>query len=174
MGYTTDFTGHFDITPRLDAKHRDYIRAFSSTRRITFEAAGADFPDQPRRAVGLPFGNNGEFYSGPEIRYSDKHVIDHNNPPDSQPSLYCQWTVARDKHGNDILKWDQVEKFYCYTEWLRYLIANFFKPWGYTLNGTVHWQGESDDDTGTITMVNNIISVHGEGVVDYKSRRFPM
>ncbi|MGN6107778.1 MAG: hypothetical protein ACTHU0_21910 [Kofleriaceae bacterium] len=56
------------------------------------------------------------------------------------------------------LLWDQNEKFYEYIPWLEYLITTYLKPWGYTLNGKVTWQGEHMDDRGQITVKNNRVS----------------
>ena len=53
------------------------------------------------------------------------------------------------------MEWDGGEKFYNYVEWLEYLIKNFFEPWGYSLNGSVNWQGEEDEDNGTIVVKHN-------------------
>lgn len=71
------------------------------------------------------------------------------------PSIYCQWVPAEDGTG---LEWDGVEKFYYYTEWLEYLVAHFFKPWGYVLNGSVEWVSAIyEPSAGTIVVHNNEI-----------------
>lgn len=69
-------------------------------------------------------------------------------------SFYCQWQV--DKAGKS-LAWDTGEKFYKYVPWLRFMVDNFFKPWGRKLNGEVGWRGETFDDCGTITLSGNIL-----------------
>ena len=53
------------------------------------------------------------------------------------------------------LRWNGVEKFYDYAEWLDYLIAHFLAPWGYTLDGTVTWQGEELGDVGRLVVTRN-------------------
>ena len=55
------------------------------------------------------------------------------------------------------IQWSGAEKFYDYVEWLQYLIDNFLKPWGYVLNGEVNWQGEREEDIGTILVASNLI-----------------
>lgn len=72
------------------------------------------------------------------------------------PTTYCQWRPTEDGAG---LEWDGVEKFYYYSEWLGYLIAHFLKPWGYTLNGTVRYDGWTEGVTGTIHVTNNEVVV---------------
>jgi hypothetical protein len=72
------------------------------------------------------------------------------------PGYYCQWIP--NKTGTAI-EWDENEKFYDYIEWIVYLIKNFLAPWGYKLNGTVLWSGESRGDTGVITITDNRVHV---------------
>ncbi len=73
----------------------------------------------------------------------------------SSPSNYCQWVPTNDGQG---IAWDGNEKFYAYVEWLGYIIENLLKPWGYTLNGEVKWQGESGPDFGIITVKDNVVT----------------
>ncbi len=72
------------------------------------------------------------------------------------PTTYCQWKPTEDGAG---LEWDGVEKFYYYSEWLEYLIAHFLKPWDYTLNGIVRYNGWTEGVTGTISVTNNEVVV---------------
>lgn len=72
-----------------------------------------------------------------------------------KPGFWCQWRPTQDGEG---LEWDGGEKFYNYTEWLNYIVENFLKPWGLTLNGTVHWRGEEFGDNGKIEVDNNVIT----------------
>jgi hypothetical protein len=80
------------------------------------------------------------------------------------PTLYCQWIPTEDGLG---LKWDGAEKFYYYSEWLEYLIAHFLKPWGYTLNGAVQYNGWTEGVAGTISVTSNQVTVTREQVVDW-------
>lgn len=123
MGYTTEFSGHFDIFPTPTAKFINQVNEFADTRH----------------------GGNLDVYPG-------------------FPGFWCNWTVqpvASDADGELQygLAWNGTEKFYRYTEWLQYLIDNFFAPQGYSLNGDVNWQGEDDLDTGIITVNGNQIEV---------------
>ena len=70
------------------------------------------------------------------------------------PGLWCQWVINED----DELVWDGGEKFYNYTEWLKYLINRFFEPWGVTLNGRITWAGEDRNDRGQINVIDNIVT----------------
>ncbi|MBQ4259344.1 MAG: hypothetical protein IJB84_03645 [Lachnospiraceae bacterium] len=74
------------------------------------------------------------------------------------PGIWCQWII--DSNGD--LVWNGMEKFYHYTEWLQYLINEFFSPYGYELNGKVNYRGERMDDFGVIYIkANNIRQVFG-------------
>lgn len=82
---------------------------------------------------------------------------------DGFPGFWCQWIPTTDRKG---IEWDGNEKFYNYIEWLKLIIDRFLKPNGYTLNGTVIWQGEDSEDIGKITVVDNVIKVT-EGVITF-------
>lgn len=164
MGYTTEFRGKWKVTPTLLPEHAAYIKQFSETRRMKRDAAKAEArPDPVRMAVGLPIGPEGAFFVG-EGGFAGQgdwprnkgmtDILDYNGPPIGQPGLWCQWVPSPD---GGAIEWDGGEKFYCYQEWIRYLLSNFLQPWGYKLNGKIRWQGEDMDDKGTITIEDNIV-----------------
>jgi hypothetical protein len=191
MGYTTDFNGDFAVTPPLTPEHRDYLKAFNNTRRVRRDADKAELlPDPVRIAAGLPIGYEGAYFvggTGVAGQDHDDSVIDGNEPPGSipyrltddqsgvnanatahklglaQPGLWCQWTPSDD--GGSIA-WDDGEKFYNYIEWIEYLLAHFLVPWGYSLTGEVHWEGEDSDDRGVIRITDNTVEI-GTAVVSY-------
>lgn len=161
MGYTTDFFGEFEFDKPLNEHQIKYIQCFSTSRRMIRNSLMLKGIEDPiRENVGLPIGDCGEFFLGEAIDYkffsNDKTVVDHNTPPPTQPGLWCKWTVSDD---GEKLFWNGHEKFYYYTEWLEYMINSFFKPWGYVLNGCVSFQGEHDDDKGTIYIKNNVVKI---------------
>ncbi len=158
MGYTTDFSGEFKLDKPLLEKHAAYLEKFANTRRMKRKAAVvAKLPDPVRIAVGLPVGNEGEFFVG-GVGYAgqdqDDSILDYNDSPVNQPGLWCQWIPTDDREA---IIWDGGEKFYNYIAWLEYIIENFLKPWGYTLNGEVEWFGEDRDDRGKIVVKNNVV-----------------
>jgi hypothetical protein len=159
MGYTTDFTGAFTLDKPLEPRHATYLTKFSETRRMYRKASVANEPDPIREAVGLPVGDCGSYYVGSPAEfgqdYNNPTVSDSNRPPAGQPGLWCDWAPTKDGTG---IEWNGGEKFYHYVNWLAYLIDHFLKPWGYTLNGTVEWQGEDREDIGTITVENNVVT----------------
>lgn len=158
MGYSTDFTGEFNLDKPLTEAHAAYLRKFSETRRMARHADATMVRADPlRKAVGLPVGDEGGYFVG-ENGFAGQDdgpdVVKHNDPPVGQPDLWCKWEPNED--GTAII-WSEAEKFYRYIEWIEYLIAHFLKPWGYTLNGNVEWQGEEMTDRGVIFVRNNIV-----------------
>jgi hypothetical protein len=171
VGYTTDFNGSFSINKslgeqRLGAHHAAYLRRFAETRRMKRDVSKlVHVEDHIRVGVGLPLGNDGEYFVGAD-GYSgqdrSEDVLDYNSPPANQPGLWCQWTVNNE--GDEII-WDGGEKFYDYVEWLEYIIEHFLKPWGYKLNGSVEWAGESTDDRGIIIVKDNKVESRSGHIV---------
>lgn len=79
------------------------------------------------------------------------------------PGIWCQWII----NSNGNLSWNGGEKFYYYTEWLQYLVDEYFKPQGYELNGKVNYRGERFEDIGVIYIrANNIKQICGRYDVD--------
>lgn len=156
MGYTTDFTGSFELDRSLAPEHGAYLKRFATTRRMMRDASKTTQRSDPgREAAGLPVGPQGAYFVGAGGGYGQEHsedVLDYNSPPDGQPGLWCQW-VPTDE-GTAIV-WDGNEKFYYYVEWLEYLIEHFLGPWGYKLNGQVTWRGEDFDDSGVLYVRDN-------------------
>ena len=162
MGYTTDFTGRFNLDRSLRHEHNAYLEAFSETRRMRRNPAIAGMAADPIRvATGLPIGEECSYFVGGggfAGQDRDSSIIDYNNAPGEgslhpwrQPGLWCQWAPTEDGCG---IEWNGCEKFYNYTEWLQYIIDHFLSPWGYVLTGEVSWQGEEASDRGIIA-VNN-------------------
>ena len=142
MGYTTDFSGSFQLNKPLSPKMKEFLIKLNETRRMG-------------RRVDSKYGVEGEFFvdgSGFMGQGDDKNIIDHNEAPATQPGLWLKWRPDAD--GTAIV-WDGAEKFDYYTEWLVYLIHKILAPNGYVLNGKVTWQGEETGDVGEITVKNN-------------------
>ena len=168
MGYNTDFRGGLSISPEPSQEFTDYINEFSDIRHMAIDVDKMVemFPESKKlgRFFTDDFGTEGEFVvldldnTGYVLRAAldnkETPVIDHNEPPKGVPGLWCQWVIEDGE-----LVWDGAEKFYNYIEWLEYMIVNFFKPAGYTLNGVIEWRGEDWDDTGKITVTDNKIEV---------------
>jgi len=150
MGYDTDLEGEFKINKPVDNETAKLLRGLAETRRM--------------KRSGLPekYGIDGEFFCedtddfGQDETPSQGKIVDSNEPPRTQPGLWCQWELQED---NQTLMWDGNEKFYDYIEWLKYLIDKILAPRGYVVNGKVTWSGEEQGDTGKITVIKNKVKI---------------
>ncbi len=146
MGYTTDFSGRFQLDKPLQPKIKQFLQKLGETRRM-------------KRNVEEAFGIEGEFFvfgTGDYGQGQDDNIVDFNQEPSTQPSLWCQWIPNED---GTAIEWDGNEKFYGYNDWLFYIINKILAPNGYTLNGVVTWQGEETGDVGKIVVVDNVITI---------------
>lgn len=160
MGYSTDFEGSFNLDKPLNENQIAYLRAFSDTRRMKRDSSRlVEVEDSLRKAVGLPLGIEGEFFvagQGFMGQDRDSSVIDSNNAPSTQPSLWCHWVPNDD---GTCIEWDGGEKFYKYIEWMEYILKSFLIPWGFNVNGEVEWNGEESTDLGKIVIEDNKLTV---------------
>ena len=157
MGYTTDFNGYVTLDKPLNKDQIVYLKQFNRTRHMRLKPeVETNYPCPARQALGLPFGEDGEFQVRDQGEYSWNEAVDYNTPPGECPSLWCDWTVSDD--GTRI-EWDDAEKFYEYVDWMDYLIRKFIKPWGYVANGDIEWFGEDHNDFGLLIVKDNIVSV---------------
>lgn len=154
MGYHTTFEGGFYFNKPIYRDLKAYINEFCSTRRMRRdpEIIKTLYPDWRSHCFNGFLGFEGEYFTKTTIR--DTSVIDFNIPPVTQPGLWCDWIIKDDQ-----LVWNGAEKFYNYTEWLKYLIKNFFSPLGYILDGDVEFQGEDSEDYGVIHVSNNNVQI---------------
>lgn len=138
MGYSTDFYGQFKVDRKVDDETLAILLGLANTRRV-------------KRKVDAKYGVEGEFYfkgDGFLGQDRDSTVVDYNSPPRTQPSLWCQWAI--DESDRQTIQWDGGEKFYCYVEWIEYILNKVLLPRGYKLTGQVSWQGEDSSDRGQI------------------------
>ena len=164
MGYSTDFWDEFTIDKPLDDETYALLEGLSQTRRMS-----RDIVKLGKRVYEIEnptpedianwekeFGCEGEFWVGDQDKTED--VINDNQPPATQPGLWCQWEILEDRQT---IIWDGGEKFYEYIAWIEYIIDRILKPRGYTVNGEVTWQGEESTDAGIISITNNHVEVKG-------------
>ena len=94
----------------------------------------------------------------------DETIVDYNEPPSTQPSLWLGWIVNEDRVT---IEHDGGEKFYGYIEWIKYLIDKILKPNDYVVNGEVLWEGEDGGaDVGKIVVTNNEVKAY-RGRIEY-------
>ena len=172
MSYSTYFIGEFSIDKPLDDETFKLLDGLSKTRRMKRSPAKlAKRLNMTRAEVVKKYGKECEFYYPNDGNMGQEHtddIIDYNKPPECQPSLWCQWEI--DKDTRDIIRWDEVEKFYEYVEWIEYFIDSILKPRDYVVNGEVRWDCEESTDNGTISIENNIVTVK-EALTFYLSEK---
>lgn len=175
MGYSTWFEGQFHLSHPLALPHKHYLQAFSAVRHVTWNAELLEQMEEDplRLAVGLPIGEEGQYFTGQvamTLSYYDHPALvpkvsrprsafphlpyplpGEDCPPLGVPSLWCQWVPNED---GTIIQ-DTGEKFHNYIAWMHYLLNHFLLPWGYQLNGSVTWQGDNPGDTGVLVVCNN-------------------
>lgn len=165
MGYTTDFDGQINLSRALTADEKIFLKKFSETRRMQRDNAKLEVPALNQQ-LGLGLGAEGEFYVHGEgfmgQNAADLSIVNYNCHPSTQPSLWCQW-VPSDCGG--FIEWDGGEKFYCYVEWMEYIVEKFLAPWGIVANGEIKWFGESLDDIGKIVVSNNVVGVKNGSII---------
>lgn len=154
MGYTTWFEG--ELTPNKPFKKEfvNYINAFSKKRHEPrdVEIIKHSDPDWAKHCLDGNLGPYGMYYVGG----FDEEIIDRSAAKGyTCPGYRCDWHI-NEKTG--VVEWNGAEKFYEYTDWLIFLIENFFEPAGYILNGEFIWIGEDSEDRGKISVVNNKVS----------------
>lgn len=149
MGYTTIFSGTFQINKPLDDETFQLIKEIATTRRMKRDET------KLKNLYGKNFGTEGEFFvdgKGSFGQESDETVLNNNAPPRTQPGLWCQWTVENDRKT---ITWDGGEKFYQADAWINYLIEAILKPRGYIVNGSVNALGDDPEDQWSIFAVDN-------------------
>lgn len=159
MGYSTDFSGEFTLSRPLTDREASYIRTFSGTRRMKRDVAVLQSLYGGQHGLNGDYGQEGEYFAFDDGNFgqqNDKSIINYNEKPTSQPSLWCGWTIGQDSNS---IVWNEQEKFYGYIEWLQYIIDRFLIPIGVTANGSMKWQGEDMDDRGKILVKDNVIEV---------------
>jgi hypothetical protein len=148
MGYTTEFYGSIEITPPLNVEEINWLKKHNQTRRM-LRGKGPYFVD----GTG-DFGQN-----------KDDDVINLNEPPEPQLSLWCQWLASED---GTTIKWDGGEKFYQSAEWMKWLIEHILGPdprakgqlpflQGHTLSGVIYCKGEDSDDVWRLIVEDRVV-----------------
>lgn len=178
MGYSTVFNGSFKLDKPLKDCHRRYLTLFSETRRMARDPVKCNellenpkYQELAKLLKDCEFttiGSQGEYFCGTGMcgQEHDISVLDFNDEPEKQPGLWCHWVPNED--GTEI-EWDGGEKFYNYVEWIKYVIENFLKPWGYVLSGEVTWEGDDSSDLGKIVIENNDVKIkQGKVVYEYE------
>lgn len=143
MAYINKVQGQFYISPNLSESHLEYLKRFTELRRMKRDPIKTEKRlDIVRKSVNLPAGQEGEYYVGQYVSHyeqtSAEDVIDSNQPPITQPSLWCDWKFRKNRFfmskGDDELFYYEHD---VYIKWFHYLLDNFLHPWGYFVSGEI-------------------------------------
>lgn len=160
MGYTTYFDGQIELDKPLTDELYDFLIKFSNTRRMK-----RDVNKLKEMGYDGDYGVEGEFFVDGEGAFGqrfDDSIIDVNQPPHTQPGVWCQWIPTDDRMA---ITWDGGEKFYHADEWMKYLVERILAPKGYVANGEIFATGEDSDDLWKIKVVDNQVNVYGGRVI---------
>lgn len=169
MGYTTDFEGSVTVTPPLNAHEIAYLKRFAESRRM-------------HRQNGPYFIGSGFYGQG-----DDPDIVDNNQNPPEQFSLWCDWEPTED---GTTIGWNGTEKFQNSPQWMTYLIDTFLKPgaavtaemaspvlgrvypdefahftFDHVVEGTIEAQGEDADDRWRLVVTANVVTVQQARIV---------
>lgn len=184
MGYTTTFEGRYNFNKKITKELANFINGLCSTRRMKRDVSIIKevFPDWAVNCFNGDLGINGEFFVGSKENYGQVHddsILDYNNPPATQPSLWLQWVVKPDdkkdideNEFNAHIEWDGGEKFYEYDNWLEYLCDKILTPSGYFINGITLAVGEESEDASWIVVENNRVFVFSAMLEDAVDRLY--
>ena len=159
MGYNTDYKGEFYIyktstgrKAKLPKKLGVLLVNLSRTRRMYRDVKKlAEFLKISIKECKEKFGNYGEFYFHNDNKMGQTHtpdIIDFNNPPPTQPGLWCNFTYDSKKNA---VVWNSSEKTYDGTQWIDYILRILHKN-GYEMRGTMVWRGGELGPLGTINV----------------------
>ncbi|MEV4561490.1 hypothetical protein AB0K51_31525 [Kitasatospora sp. NPDC049285] len=159
MGYHTEFTGRITVVPPLNEPERTYLRKFARSRRMDRDQG--------------PYYVDGRCFDSLDPTWQeDSDVRDPSRPPAGQPGLFCDWEPTDD---GSAIEWNQTEKFYDATQWMRYLIDHFLKAdataqghpgfehftFDHVLNGSVDAVGEEEGDEWQLIVQDNTVTTVG-------------
>lgn len=167
MGYTTDFEGKIYIDEPVPIRDIEYINSLFRTRRMkrNVDMIKAIFPDWSLMCYNGVLGIEGEFFVHSPCmgQLRDESIEDYNDPPSTQPGLWCSWVIVPitdTKEKTEVpvtIEWNGAEKFYSYTMWLEYIFLNFFKRPNYHPYGVIFAQGEDPTDAKYIIVEDGVI-----------------
>eukprot|EP01006_Ploeotia_vitrea_P060050 TRINITY_DN75222_c0_g1_i1.p1 TRINITY_DN75222_c0_g1~~TRINITY_DN75222_c0_g1_i1.p1 ORF type:complete len:258 (-),score=29.51 TRINITY_DN75222_c0_g1_i1:89-862(-) len=188
MGYSTYFSGKFTLSKMLNKQkammrtlsHRRMCRDVNAIKEHCAKLLVDSHSEVQQKVLEVEqvVGVEGEFFhcktlpdmlSFPLELECQEHVHlgctcfakDQNEPPKSQPSLWCDWQLDEgDDDEPATITFAECDKFYHYVDWLRYIMKRVLvlgdAP---KLNGAMAWEGEWHADFGTLFVQDNVLTM---------------
>ena len=175
MRYRTSLSGSISVDKPLDDKFKNILNGLNKTKRMQRDVSIlANNLNISVKTCTEMYGEDGQFYFNLDNQLGQTHtddIINYNEPPSGQPSLWCGW---RYNEGKNIIEWDGSRrgsnKFDEYIEWITY-IKDLLST-DYILNGRVDWFGEERADKEAIILTNNnIIRIRNWGKCNFRPDR---
>jgi hypothetical protein len=103
-GYSTSFQGSFGVETYIDDDTINLIKGLNATRRMKrdIKTLANELKISVKQCLEY-YLEDGQLYTEGSDSLKELNIIDANEPPIDQPSLYCKWTV--DVEDNSII-WD--------------------------------------------------------------------
>lgn len=145
QGDVTVFDGYFQIDRPLDEDTVDIIDGLAGglclARNVEKLAKALRMGVQECKRL---YGQEGQYYLGED----ETSVLParprrfENNDFTGQPPYSClRWEYHTE---DNTIRADDIEKFYCYQEWITLLVEEVLAPRGYIVNGTVRYENRAD------------------------------
>ena len=164
------YAGQIKVAEKMPIDIVNYINCFSAIRHVKRDNKKLKeiHPDWAEHVFDYRLGTQGEYYvpinePNEKDNYDDKSIVDFDNPPDTQPGLWCPWVLGGERTfeglENAIIEWGQWEQEmsgYEDFKWMKYMIDKFLKVKGYVCNGIISGIGENDTGHFIIAIENNI------------------
>ena len=147
-GDATELEGYFKVNKPLDEETQFIIRGLRhgmSQKRDS--QLLADYLGMSLEECLIKYGVDGQLY----VKDNNVAVICHKGYI-KQQITYQPWIGSfiprfswKYFPEEQAIRWDRSEKFYCYVEWIQYLIDYVLAPRGYVLNGHVETFNDADN-----------------------------
>ena len=135
MGYNTCFEGSINIHKPVDEETKKLLHGLNTTRRMKRDINKlAELLNITVENCIALYGDEGQFYfnyDGEMWQSCTKDILNYNEPPTSQPGLWCNWRL---NEQNNAIEWDEGDKFY-----------DFIVPY-INIDKTIKITVENDDD----------------------------
>lgn len=143
-GDVTVFDGYFQIDRPLDVETEDIMDALANGRCLARDV------EKLAKALNMGvaeckrlYGQEGQYFLGEDetsVLPAKRNFFENNDFSGQPPHSCLRWEYHADDHT---IRADDVEKHYCYQEWITLLVEDVLAPRGYVVNGTVDYENRA-------------------------------
>lgn len=171
MGYNTTISGKAVFDEKVSVEVIDYINRFNKTRHVLRDVSKIKELDKDwqKRTPFMEMDDDAVYYAPGNEEYARGSIINNNEYPKSIPDYYCPWKLDISKENERQIKKGEIceaeailipdgcDKPYGYTEYLQYIIDNFFEPMKYALHGAFLAIGEEFGDAEYLVVSGGVV-----------------